>query len=160
MLLGPRTAPRERWLWRGLLWLMVALGVNKQLDLQTALTEFGRVLAFEQGWYDQRRTVQYAFVLIVALLALAAGSVLLAIARGLPRPTKLAVAGVVVLFSFVAIRASSFHHIDQLLGTSMLGLRLNWVLELLGLSIICVGASKRVGVHRPAPTQARQVQRR
>lgn len=159
-LLDVRTPKRERRLWRLLFWLLVGLGVNKQLDLQTALTELGRVLAFQQGWYGERRVVQVAFVVMVGLVAVGAGGTLLAMARHLPKATKRAVTGLVMLLGFVAVRASSFHHVDQLLGSSLLGLKANWLLELGGLSVICYGAAKRVTIHRPAPTRARQVPRR
>src|SRR5450631_116329 len=42
----------ERYTWRAVSILFLALGINKQLDLQTALTELGRVLAYDQGWYE------------------------------------------------------------------------------------------------------------
>ena len=38
------------------------LGINKQMDLQSAMTELGRMVAFSGGWYEQRRTVQIYFV--------------------------------------------------------------------------------------------------
>src|SRR3954468_15751872 len=37
--------------WSLLSLLLVFLGFNKQLDLQSVLTEIGRRLAREQGWY-------------------------------------------------------------------------------------------------------------
>ena len=45
-----RTAYPERHLWRILTWGLLVLGVSKQLDLQSALTELGRTLAHAQGW--------------------------------------------------------------------------------------------------------------
>src|SRR3954467_6988308 len=47
--------------------LFIGLGINKQLDLQTAMTELGRVIASYQGWYGERRTVQLWFIVGVAL---------------------------------------------------------------------------------------------
>jgi hypothetical protein len=52
-------------------WLMLAialvlLGFNKQLDLQILLTEIGRSLAQHYGWYQQRRTIQTAFIAMLA----------------------------------------------------------------------------------------------
>ena len=52
-------------------WLMLAialvlLGINKQLDLQILLTEIGRSLAQHYGWYQQRRTIQTAFIAMLA----------------------------------------------------------------------------------------------
>src|SRR6476659_1098397 len=54
----PRSNERRAWLAISVLFLF--LGVNKQLDLQTALTEAGRYLAHYKGWYEQRQVVQLA----------------------------------------------------------------------------------------------------
>jgi hypothetical protein len=40
--------------WATISILFLGLGINKQLDLQSALTEAGRILAIEQGWYGPR----------------------------------------------------------------------------------------------------------
>ncbi|HEY8942673.1 MAG TPA: hypothetical protein VIM73_00370, partial [Polyangiaceae bacterium] len=45
---------RERLLWGLLAAAFFALGLNKQLDLQSAVTEIGRIVAAKQGWYEQR----------------------------------------------------------------------------------------------------------
>src|SRR6478752_323958 len=60
-------ASNERRAWWAISALFLALGVNKQLDLQSALTEAGRVLASVQGWYAQRALVQLAFIVVVAI---------------------------------------------------------------------------------------------
>ncbi len=131
---GWRQSPR---FWLALCVLLVILGINKQLDFQTALTQIGRRLAFEQGWYDSRRGVQLGFIIGVAAIGLAfIGLVILTAARA-PRDRLLALAGMVFLAVFVVIRASSFHHVDQFLGLSVAGLKWNAILELSG--IACVG---------------------
>ena len=48
---------QERRGWQFISVLFLALGVNKQLDLQSALTEAGRVVANVQGWYAQRALI-------------------------------------------------------------------------------------------------------
>ena len=53
-----RSADIERCAWRSISILFFFLGINKQLNLQTALTEAGRYLAYYQGWYGQRQLVQ------------------------------------------------------------------------------------------------------
>ena len=53
--------------WGVLVVTMVLLGFNKQLDLQTFLTLTVRKVAIAQGWYDNRRVVQLAFVGLVAI---------------------------------------------------------------------------------------------
>jgi hypothetical protein len=54
-------------IWHAISISFFALGINKQLDLQSALTGFGRVIAFQEGWYRQRETVQLYFIIGVAL---------------------------------------------------------------------------------------------
>jgi hypothetical protein len=124
--------------WLVLAALMAALGANKQLDLQTAFTVAGRRLAKAQGWYDQRRAYQAAFIAAVAGAGLLALGVLGWFTRRHWRRQGLALLGVVLLVVFVVIRASSFHRVDQMLGARLGALRMNHVLELGG--IACVGA--------------------
>ena len=40
------------------------------------------------------------------------------------------------------IRATSFHHVDQLLHVNLLGFKMNWILELGGIFSIAFGAIK------------------
>jgi hypothetical protein len=124
---------------------MLALGINKQLDLQTALTEIGRMMAHSEGWYEVRHTVQFAFIVVIGILALATIALLVWMVRRAPPPTRLAVAGCVVLAGFILIRASSFHHVDFLLSSRWAGMKVNWLLEMGGISIL-IGASQwRIG---------------
>jgi hypothetical protein len=57
-------------LWLGLAVLLLLLGINKQLDLQTAFTEIGRIVAHRYDWYDKRRNVQVIFIIGVVLVGL------------------------------------------------------------------------------------------
>ena len=133
----------ERKLWRVISIGFIGLGINKQLDLQTAFTELGRVVASTQGWYEQRRIVQFWFIVAVAAICLLMALVLLVLARRAPKPTRLAVVGVVIVLGFVTIRAASFHHFDQFIGSRVLGLKWNWVLEMGGISIVLIASEWR-----------------
>ena len=144
--LMPLASPDERWVWRALLAALVALGVNKQLDLQSALTEMGRLVADRQGWYAERQRVQLAFVAGMAILGLTLLVALIYLAWGTPTSTLWAMAGAVGLLVFVLIRAASLHRIDQWLGVSVAGLRINWVLEMGALLVILGGARRRLQV--------------
>ena len=66
-------------------------------------------------------------------------AVLLLAGRNLPR-LGVALVGIVFLCCFVAIRASSFHHVDRLLGANLEGLKINWIMELGGIALVGVGA--------------------
>lgn len=143
-------------LWLGLAILLLALGINKQLDLQTAFTEVGRMLARDEGWYAVRRKVQAAFILAVAVTGVWVFRGLANVASGTRGHLKQVLAGTVFLFVFVIIRATSFHHIDILLGISLEGFKLNWIIELGGIAFIMLGAYRegrvpRTAAKRPPP---------
>lgn len=115
---------------------LALLGVNKQLDLQTWLTLFAKRIAMQGGWYRERRAVQGAFIGIVALGG-AAGLVGMRLLAGqVTRPIVIALAGAVFLGCFILIRASSFHHVDQMIGMDLGGLRVNWILELGSIALV------------------------
>ena len=138
-------------LWLGLAIALLALGVNKQLDLQTALTEIGRMLARDEGWYAVRRKVQAAFIVVVAVTGLWLFRALVNVAAGARGHLKQVLAGTVFIIVFVIIRATSFHHIDTLLGVRLEGFTLNWIIELGGIAFILVGAYREGRVAPPLP---------
>ncbi len=126
-------------------WIVIAatmafLAVNKQLDLQSALTAAGRCIALAQGWYDDRRPVQIAFV--AALLAAAPVVLWLAarMLRGRLRAHGVALVGLVFVCAFVLVRAIGFHGTDALIDLRWHGVRMNWVLEWTGPLLIAANA--------------------
>lgn len=137
----------EHWFWRALLMGLVLLGINKQLDLQSALTEVGRILAEEQGWYDDRRQVQAAFIAGVFIMGLTLFALTLNLTWGAPVATLWALLGSTGLVLFVIIRATSFHHVDAVLGHRFAGFRINWLLEMGALLVIIGSAGRRRGQH-------------
>lgn len=134
------TAGRERAFWILTLLLLAGLALNKQLDLQSALTAAGRCMARAQGWYGQRRLVQLGFLLGLASLALILLVALLRMLRGSWSRSALPVLGLVFVCTFVLMRAVGFHHADRLLGLPILGLRTNTALEWAGPALISLGA--------------------
>jgi hypothetical protein len=118
--------------------------MNKQLDLQTALTEFMRGLAREQGWYEARRQYQFAFIGAVVVFALSAGVALIALTRRLDRAVQFGALGMVFLLAFVTVRAMSFQHVDGVLRARTLRLRVNWILEIGGIGILIVSGAFRM----------------
>ncbi len=119
----------------------MALGVNKQLDLQSALTAFGRCVAKAQGWYESRRAVQAAIVAGLVLVATGAGLALLRWLAPVRRQTRMAAAGLALIAAFVLVRAVGFHHVDALIGWRLGTARMNWVLELGGITLFAIGAA-------------------
>ena len=141
---------RERSFWWIACAILAVLAVNKQLDLQSLLTMVGRCHASLAGWYENRRDVQRAFIWVVA----GGGAVLLilltVLLRGILGRVWLALLGLGFVCGFVVIRAASFHHMDVLIGSTAMGLRVNWLLELPGpLLVIAVAWRRRQSVLRP-----------
>lgn len=130
---------RER-IWLGTAVLMALLCVNKQFDLQSLVTDIGREVARHGGWYEDRRKVQKGFV-----LAVLAGAGLFACwfvwrFRDFLVRNKLLAAGLFLLLTFIVVRAISFHHVDVFLKVRIAGIKMNWLLELGGISLVAVAA--------------------
>ena len=49
--------------------LMLALGVNKQLDLQSLITAMGRYYAERDGWLEYKRYVQFGVIISILVVA-------------------------------------------------------------------------------------------
>lgn len=140
----PKQGRRRCRMWLGVGMLMLFLCINKQLDLQSLFTDVGRVLARREGWYDSRRVVQRWFVLAVG----ASGAITLAILawklRSALQEHIVLLFGLTSLITFIVIRAASFHHFDMLIGSEILGIRVNWLLELGGISLVVLSAGHSI----------------
>ncbi len=131
----------ERRFWLGLVIILIALGVNKQLDLQTMLTQWGREIARADGWYRERRGVQLAFVAIFASVGAVAGLAMLIGFRKSPSSLWLAACGLCVQGAFVVTRAASMHHADAFFRNRLGGVKLLVLLEPIGIVMMLAGAS-------------------
>ena len=134
--------PERHLLWFGLSILLLVLGINKQLDLQTLLTALGREIAQENGLYESRREIQLIFVILFALFCFSSFVALSWWLRGCWRRYWIALLGVALLVSFVVIRAASFHHVDYLVRkSSIIGpFSMKYIVELGGILIVVFGA--------------------
>ncbi|WP_431297618.1 isopropylmalate isomerase [Tabrizicola sp. BL-A-41-H6] len=132
------TRSRERAFWWFSSVVLACLAVNKQLDLQTLLTEVGRCVAHAQGWYEDRQIVQRRFIAGVMVGGVVFMGWLGFLLRRTVQQTGLAVLGLGFVCIFVAVRAAGFHHVDTLIGTAVAGLHMNWLLELPGPILVMV----------------------
>lgn len=95
--------------------------------------------AHEHGWYEYRRPVQTAFI---AFLGIGMLVVLLSLRVFLAnswRQNTYTWLGIVLLCVFILMRAASFHHFDILIGHPLLGLKVNFILEVGALLLIIFG---------------------
>jgi hypothetical protein len=132
--------PRPRHFWLAVAVLLVLLGINKQLDLQSLFTQVLRDRAKAHGWYEQRRELQALFIFAIAAIGAAFFAALPYVMRHQPRARNVTLAGLIFLYCFILVRASSFHHVDWALSQTFFCIRLNWILELGGIIIAAAGA--------------------
>lgn len=125
--------------WLGLSVLLIFLGFNKQLDLQSNLTEWLRSSAKAHGWYEQRRGYQLLFVSVMGLaIPILIISLRLFLYHSWQR-YKLTWVGIVLLMVFVIVRAASFHHVDIIFYQTIGSIRYYQALEMLAIGLIIVG---------------------
>jgi hypothetical protein len=134
-------AGRERSLWLGTGVAMILLGFNKQLDLQSDLTQIVRTVAHTEGWYSWRRDLQGLFLLGMAVGAAVFALLLWRWLRGASGSARTAAVGLVILLAFIFVRAASFHHIDYWVTVPIAGMRSGWWLELAGIAVIGAAAA-------------------
>lgn len=132
------SAGRERFFWQVLGLILLLLALNKQMDLQSLLTALARCTAQLQGWYENRRIVQTSFILAIVALMLIMLAIVWVALRGTLGRNGLALAGLMIVLTFVAIRAVGFHKMDRLINMRIESIRLNWLLEAMGPIMIMV----------------------
>ena len=140
----PETCKAQRNFWLIVSVVMLSLAVNKQLDLQSLITAMGKYYAIRDGWYDNKRVIQFA--VISAILAIAALSLALFFyhMRDLLKTNWLAILGLIFLMVYIVTRATSFHHMDIFIHIDIAGLRMNWLFELGGISAIAISTASKL----------------
>lgn len=134
---------RERRFWWIAAGIMLALALNKQMDLQTLFTLIARCHAQLAGWYDIRVIVQRGFILAVAAAGVGLLGLLTFLLRSIFGRVWLALLGLGFVCLFVVVRAASFHQMDSLIGTWVFGVKMNWLLELPGPILVALVANDR-----------------
>lgn len=130
----------DSFLWRALALACLGLALNKQLDLHNAITCLGRNMAQSEGWYRQRRTFQLGLIAVVVALAVA--SLWFVLRRLGPewRRHRLTLTGMIILLTFIVMRAASFHHLDSFLHVDFGGIRLHAIIEFSAIGFLFLGA--------------------
>lgn len=126
--------------WKVMTAFLLLLALNKQLDLQTLITQIGREFAFEHGLYQYRRKLQLAFVMLLLVTAVTLIAYLRLKMKKVWVEYRMVCVGLITLMAFIFIRIASFHHIDTLLKFHLFSVKLHQWLELAGLLVIILGA--------------------
>ena len=126
----------RRMFWAILVILLIILAINKQLDIQSALTIAGKCLATAQGWYANRRIVQASFIAVLITIILIGLVIAMFSLRGVLFSNLFALLGLATVLSFVMVRAVSIHHFDYFIGAKNFGISNNFLLENFGLILM------------------------
>ncbi len=138
--------------WLLLTGMIIFLGLNKQLDLHTNLTEVLKEMAKSQGWYGERRKLQVLFIVVLGLSVPIIFLFLRVMLADLWKRYKSIFAGVILLMVFIVIRAASFHHVQLLLYQNIGVIRFYQLLELLAIAVIFMGTFVKVNAGRELST--------
>lgn len=138
----------ERWLWVIGAAVLVALAINKQLDLQSMMVVAARCIARGQGWYENRRFYQTEVILGLLIAAAIVVPVLIFVLRKALVGNLAFVLSMSALVAFVLLRAISFHHLDVVFGTNVLSFRLHRVIEVTALTVVILVAAMRLRKRR------------
>lgn len=137
----PEVAAQRR-VWFGLGSLLIALGLNKPLNLQTLLIKLGHQVADKEHLMPYRIEL-YAGFFTGFLLVLSA--VCLLILPGLKTQIRafshlypLASVGFLLICAYVVLRAASITHVDQVLRFDLERIPFLWVMEAGGLLLIII----------------------
>lgn len=145
------SARGARLMWCGVTLVLAVLALDKALHLESLLESRLEAIALEGGWYGRRQPAQRAAIAALTLAsAITAGVAAWALRRVQPA-TRAAGIATILLATFVAIRAVSFHALDRLFSSGIGPLRLSNVIELAGLAIIGVTAASTVRTERCKP---------
>ncbi|UTW44923.1 hypothetical protein KFE80_11110 [bacterium SCSIO 12696] len=129
---------RYFWLYSGI--LLLFLSVNKQLDLQSLLTDIGRQIVVINDWVAKKHLIQKSFIAVIASLGALGFLLIFTLYKSYFRFLSGALLGFTFLLVFILVRASSFHGMDVLISSSWYGIKVNWLLELSGIAAIFLNA--------------------
>lgn len=131
-------------LWWAATVLLCLLGANVVLQADVFVTQTLRALARLQGWYGQRRVLQYVVIGLMALaVLLALNSKIWRLQRFRPYAQTHAGAvraGLLALLVLFAVRLVSAHGTDAVLNVRLLGVSVGRWFELAGLVWVIRGA--------------------
>lgn len=94
---------------------------------------------------QRRRVIQELFIAPPCVAAVTGCIAFAMMAYHMPRSTRLALCGLIVLTAFVLIRAASLRRVSILLNTRAIGLKVSWILEIGDILLMLLASRLRLG---------------
>jgi hypothetical protein len=121
-----------RILWFCIALILIFLSINRLLDIQFILTDWGRRIALGQGWYYQRYTLQMFFIAGVCISIVITLVIMELMFPEMWRQNWLTLGCLLLLIGLIVISSVSFHPVDQFLNQKIMNFRLGRLFELTG----------------------------
>ena len=103
---------REQNFWLFLIFVLFALGANKNLNFHILLIELGRHIAKNEGWLEKRNFVQAWFAYALSGIIFCSALYILVLNRKLWRNNALSLIGLSILCVYAVIRTTSICHVE------------------------------------------------
>jgi hypothetical protein len=137
--------PHVVWYFAGI--VLCLLSANTVLHADVFVTHLMRAIAKLQGWYGARRTLQYAAVIVLALVVMLSANWLRPVFAASEVPSETVTFGLASLLLLFALRVVSAHGTDTLLNGHLAGVSVGRLLELAGIGLVVHGARRSLRFH-------------
>lgn len=141
-------AGRERWLWMLSAIFFFFQAANTNLDLHGLIFTVGRCLAHAQGWYEDRRAVQFAVLLGLALGAMLILLIAVRVFRRNLANNVLLIAGTGTALGLTLVKGVNLHGLEALYDGVYGPFRGADLVELSGIAIALLAARLRLAHQR------------
>ena len=143
------------------LWIFISggllfLGINKQLDLQTIISDIGRWIATELSLMEQRHIFKIVFMLLLLIIGLWFLFRFKAKIIKMFHKEKFTVLGLALLMAFIFLRATSFHILSDEVNEILNSFRFFLIFELMALMVIIfslleniIGEDNKISSEKP-----------
>lgn len=131
----------EQNFWLFLIFVLFALGANKNLNFHVLLIEMGRHISKNGGWLEKRRLVQACLAYVLSGIIFCSALYILVLNRKLWRNNALSLIGLSILSVYVVIRTTSICHVGFVPDLFGMGqLRFTDIIEFFGILGIFISA--------------------
>jgi hypothetical protein len=127
--------------------VLCLLGVNTVLQADLFVTQLLRAIAKLQGWYAQRRELQYSAVLLLGLMVVLSIKGLRSRLSADDLPSELVAMGLAALLALFATRMVSAHGTDLVLNLRLAGVSVGRLIEFAGIGLVIHGARNCLRLH-------------
>jgi len=144
----------QHFLWVCISLFLLAMGINKQLDIQILLTMVGKHIAWDFELFEFSRVLWKTFALGILISVIIVGILIVYKSKGILHKEKLSLVGVTLLLLFTLIRVGSISHIRIVAYLQYRVIPKIHGLELLGLIIILLSLILKLRIlKRAVPIQ-------